>query len=93
MKALVTINDNMTTVIASDEEELLMFVKDELVNELDERMDAINEVLYDESRGRSESTIEDLQSQYNRLEDEHARILRASSIGNLRNLGYDVEYA
>ena len=93
MKALVTINDNMTTVIASDEEELLMYVKDELVNELDERIDAISEVLYDESRARSESTIEDLESQYNRLEDEHARILRASSIGSLRNLGYDVEYA
>ena len=93
MKALVTINDNMTTVIASDEEELLMLVKDELVNELDERMDAISEVLYDETLGNSESTVEDLEAQYNRLEDEHMRILRASSISSLRNLGYDVENA
>ena len=91
MKALVTINNNTVTVTASNEEDLLMYVKDELVNDLDDRMDAISEVLYDETQGNSESTVEDLEGQYARLEDEHSRICRSSSISSLRNLGYDVE--
>ena len=91
MKALVTVNEVTATIKASDNEELLMLVKDELINDISDQMDAINEVLHDATRGNSDYTIDNLERQLEDLEEENSRICRASSISSLRNLGYDVE--
>lgn len=91
MKALVTVNDEVIEVVADNEEELLMLVKDQFVNAMDDDLDVISDGIHDPSRGFSPEYIEELQGRYDTLLAKSERLQRASTLQNVRNLGYDVQ--
>ncbi len=88
MKALLTVNEELINVVGKDEEELLMHLKDEIINRLDDEMDEIMEEI---ESGDSENCIVGLESKYSRLQREHDRVTSRDDISGLRYMGYSIQ--
>ena len=91
MKALVSINDVVIEVNAGDEDELITKVKDIFVNDYDDRLDEINEKIYDDSFDFNDECLVELQQQYDALERKSEQMQRADDISALRRLGYSIQ--
>ena len=88
MKALITVNEELINVVGKDEEELLMHLKDEIINRLDDVMDEIMEDIED---GESENCTVDLQGQHDQLQREYDRVSSRDDISGLRHMGYSIQ--
>ena len=88
MKALLSLNEEAINVSGKDEEELLMHLKDEIINRLDDEMDEIMEEI---ECGDSENCAVDLQFKYDRLEREYDRVMSRDDISGLRHMGYSIQ--
>ena len=88
MKALITVNEELINVVGKDEEELLMHLKDEIINRLDDEMDVIMEEI---ECGDSENCTVDLQFKYDKLEREYDRVMSRDDISGLRHMGYSIQ--
>ena len=88
MKALITVNEELINVVGKDEEELLMHLKDEIINRLDDEMDEIMEEI---ESGDSENCIVELESKHSRLQREYDRVMSRDDISGLRYMGYSIQ--
>ena len=88
MKALLSLNEEAINVSGKDEEELLMHLKDEIINRLDDVMDEIMEDIED---GESENCTVDLQGQHDQLQREYDRVSSRDDISGLRHMGYSIQ--
>ena len=88
MKALITVNEELINVVGKDEEELLMHLKDEIINRLDDEMDEIMEEI---ESGDSENCIVELESKHSRLQREYDRVTSRDDISGLRHMGYSIQ--
>ena len=88
MKALITVNEELINVVGKDEEELLMHLKDEIINRLDDEMDEIMEEI---ECGDSENCIIELESKHSRLQREYDRVMSRDDISGLRHMGYSIQ--
>ena len=88
MKALITVNEELINVVGKDEEELLMHLKDEIINRLDDEIDELMEEIESDD---SENCIVDLQSKCERLQREYDRVMSRDDISGLRHMGYSIQ--
>ena len=88
MKALITVNEEAINVVGRDAEELLMHLKDEIINRLDDEMDEIMEEI---ECGDSENCIVELESKHSRLQREYDRVMSRDDISGLRHRGYSIQ--
>ena len=88
MKALITVNEELINVVGKDAEELLMHLKDEIINRLDDEMDEIMEEI---ESGDSENCIVELESKHSRLQREYDRVISRDDISGLRYMGYSIQ--
>ena len=88
MKALITVNKELIEVVGKDEEELLMHLKDEIINRLDDEMDEIMEEI---ESGDSENCTVELESKHSRLQREYDRVMSRDDISGLRHMGYSIQ--
>ena len=88
MKAIIAVNEELITVVGKDEEELLIHLKDEIVNRLGDEMDDIMEEI---ECGDSENCIVELESKYSRLQREYDRVMSRNDISGLRHMGYSIQ--
>jgi hypothetical protein len=88
MKALITVNKELINVVGRDAEELLMRLKDEIINRLDDEMDEIMEEI---ESGDSENCIVELESKHSRLQREYDRVMSRDDISGLRHMGYSIQ--
>ena len=88
MKALITVNEELIEVVGKDAEELLMHLKDEIINRLDDEMDEIMEEI---ESGDSENCIVELESKHSRLQREYDRVTSRDDISGLRYMGYSIQ--
>ena len=88
MKALITVNEELIEVVGKDEEELLMHLKDVIINRLDDEMDEIMEEI---ESGDSENCIVELESKHSRLQREYDRVTSRDDISGLRYMGYSIQ--
>ena len=88
MKALITVNKDLIEVVGKDEEELLMHLKDEIINRLDDKMDKIMEEI---ESGDSENCIVELESKHSRIQREYDRVTSRDDISGLRYMGYSIQ--
>ena len=88
MKALITVNEELINVVGKDEEELLMHLKDEIINRLDDEMDEIMEEI---ECGDSENCTVELESKHSRLQREYDRVMSRDDISGLRHMGYSIQ--
>ena len=88
MKALLSLNEEAINVSGNDEEELLMHLKDVIINRLDDEMDEIMEEI---ESGDSENCIVELESKYSRIQREYDRVTSRDDISGLRYMGYSIQ--
>ena len=88
MKALIIVNEEAINVVGNDEEELLMHLKDEIINRLDDEMDEIMEEI---ESGDSENCTVELESKHSRLQREYDRVMSRDDISGLRHMGYSIQ--
>ena len=88
MKALLTVNEELIEVVGKDAEELLMHLKDEIINRLDDEMDEIMEEI---ESGDSENCIVELEWKHSKLQREYDRVTSRDDISGLRFMGYSIQ--
>lgn len=88
MKALISLNEEAINVVGKDEEELLMHLKDVIINRLDDEMDEIMEEI---EYGDSENCTVELESKHSRLQREYDRVMSRDDISGLRHMGYSIQ--
>ena len=88
MKALLSLNEELINVVGKDAEELLMHLKDEIINRLDDEMDEIIEEI---ESGDSENCTVELESKHSRLQREYDRVTSRDDISGLRYMGYSIQ--
>ncbi len=88
MKALISLNEEAINVSGKDEEELLMHLKDVIINRLDDEMDEIMEEI---ECGDSENCIVELESKHSRFQREYDRVMSRDDISGLRHMGYSIQ--
>ena len=88
MNALLSIEDQLINVTGVDDEDLLMRIKDEIINRIDDELDALNEEL---ESGESENCLVDVQNKIFRLEREYSRVSSRDDISGLRWMGYSIQ--
>jgi hypothetical protein len=89
LNVLITHSENDVSNVSSDDEgTLLMLVKDEIINRLDDEMDEISEEMYSDD---SEKCAVSLQASYDKLEREHSRVCSRYDLQGLRHMGYSIQ--
>lgn len=88
MKALLSLNEEAINVSGNDDEELLMHVKDEIINRLDDEIDELTEEI---ESGDSENCLVELEGKRDRLHREYDRVCSRDDISGLRHMGYSIQ--
>ena len=89
MIALLSLNQNSKEVEASNEEDLLMFTKDYFIDDMDQRIDEMNEQIY--GYIETDECLVDLQERVEALERKADKLQLAEDLNAVRRLGYDVK--
>ena len=88
MKALLSLNEEAINVSGNDDEELLMHVKDAIINRLDDEIDELTEEI---ESGDSENCLVELEGKRDRLHREYDRVMSRDDISGLRHMGYSIQ--